>query len=47
MAIYRKAFFLAALGLVFNSAAANAASCRGNGWQPTFVPDLQYKDGPW
>ncbi len=48
MTMYRKAFFLVALlGLVFSATAANAAPCRGNGWQPTFVHDLQYKDGPW
>ncbi len=26
---------------------ANAAACRGGGWQPTFIHDLDNPDGPW
>ena len=25
----------------------HAEACRGGGWQPTFVHDLDFPDGPW
>ena len=38
--------FAVALSLVFVTS-ANAGPCRNNSWQPTFVHDLQFADGPW
>jgi hypothetical protein len=38
---------LVALFSVLFLTSAYAAPCRGNGWQPTFVHDLTYADGPW
>ncbi|MBI4537492.1 MAG: hypothetical protein HY712_06000 [candidate division NC10 bacterium] len=36
-------FLLAAMSV----SSAIAAPCSGNGWQPTFVHDLERPDGPW
>ena len=40
-------WLLAALGLIASAQHANAEACRGSGWTPTFVHDLDNPDGPW
>lgn len=50
MLLNKKTVLMSALAVIFSLTSftsANAAACRSNGWQPTFVHDLRFADGPW
>lgn len=50
MVLYSRAVLISVFAIFFSLisfTSANAAACRSNNWQPTFVHDLRFADGPW
>nr|WP_320009411.1 hypothetical protein [uncultured Desulfobulbus sp.] len=45
--VYAALVLAVLIGVFSNVPISHAEACRGGGWQPTFVHDLDNPDGPW